>query len=167
MNTSAKKKSNKKWYLLLVVVIVVGAGAWYFFKVHGVDKVIYKEVKVKKGTLEQTILATGTVAPENRVGIKPPIAGRIEKVLVQEGDKVHKGQILAWMSSIERAALLDAATSKGPAELKEWEDLYKPTAILAPINGMIIVRNVESGQSFTTVEEILVESDRLTVKAQV
>ena len=32
---------------------------------------------------------------------------------------------------------------------------------------MIIQRNVESGQSFTTADEILVMSDRLTVKAQV
>ena len=109
---------NKKWFLLLALVIVASGGTWYFLKVRDAEKTTYKEVKVHKGTLQQTILATGTVQPENRVGIKPPIAGRVEKVLAQEGDKVHKGQILAWMSSTERAALLDAATSKGPAELK-------------------------------------------------
>ena len=88
-------------------------------------------------------------------------------MLVDEGKRVHKGQILAWMSSTERAALLDAASAKGPAEVKQWEEMYKPTPILAPINGTIILRNVEAGQGFTTTDAILVMSDRLTVKAQV
>lgn len=158
---------NKKWFLLIALVVLGGGGAWYYFKISGVEKQTYKEVKVRRGNLEQSILATGTVQPENRVEIKAPIAGRVETVLVQEGAKVRKGQILAWMSSTERAALLDAATSKGAGELKEWENLYRATPILAPINGMIIQRNVESGQTFTVSDAILVMSDRLTVKAQV
>ena len=71
------------------------------------------------------------------------------------------------MSSTERAAMLDAASSKGSKELKEWEEMYRATPILAAINGTIIQKNVESGQTFTTQDAILVMSDRLTVKAQV
>lgn len=158
---------NKKWvWIGLVLIAVVAGGSYLFFRSEG-EKTVYTEVKVQRADVGQTILATGTVQPENRVGIKPPIAGRVEQVLVVEGQKVKKGQMLAWMSSTERAALLDAAISKGPAELKEWENLYKATPILAPINGTIIQRNVESGQTFATTDEILVMSDRLTVKAQV
>ncbi|RYZ97540.1 MAG: efflux RND transporter periplasmic adaptor subunit, partial [Proteobacteria bacterium] len=113
------------------------------------------------------ILSTGLVKPENKLEIKPPIAGRVESVLVKEGAKVRKGQTLAWMSSTERAAMLDAATARGPEELKKWEELYRPTPILAPINGTIIQRNVESGQTFATNDAVLVMSDRLTIKAQV
>lgn len=131
------------------------------------SKISYKKMRVERGDLNVTILSTGVVQPENRLEIKPPIAGRVEKILVNEGAVVKKGQILAWMSSTERAALLDAASAKGPAELQKWEEMYRPTPILAPIKGMIILRNMESGQTFTTQDAILVMSDRLTVKAQV
>ena len=63
--------------------------------------------------------------------------------------------------------MLDAASSKGPEEVKEWEAMYRATPVLAAINGTIIQKNIESGQTFTTQDAILVMSDRLTVKAQV
>jgi macrolide-specific efflux system membrane fusion protein len=107
------------------------------------------------------------IQPRNRLEIKPPIAGRVEDVVVQEGQMVGKGQILAWMSSTERAALLDAARTKGPEELQRWEELYRPTAIIAPIRGMVIARNTEPGQTFTANDAVFVMSDLLTVKAQV
>lgn len=126
-----------------------------------------KTHQIKKGEILVTILATGSVQPANRLEIKPPVAGRVDKVLVVEGQKVVKGQILAWMSSSERAALIDSARAQGPAEVKKWEEMYKSTPIVAPISGMIILKNVEAGQSFTINDAVLVMSNRLTVKAQV
>jgi len=159
---------NKKWIWSGVALVVVGGGVFYKLqKPKDVGGITYKIYNVKKGKIEVNILSTGTVAPENRVDIKPPIAGRVEKVLVEEGNVVKKGQIIAWMSSSERASLLDAASARGPDEIKKWEELYKPTPILAPINGMIILKSVESGQTFATTDSILSMSDRLTVKGQV
>jgi macrolide-specific efflux system membrane fusion protein len=88
-------------------------------------------------------------------------------VLVEEGQSVRRGAVLAWMSSTERAALLDAARAKGPDEVKHWEELYRATPILAPIDGTVILRNVEPGQSFTSNDAVFVMSDRLIVVAQV
>src|SRR6185369_1195320 len=82
-------------------------------------------VQVTQGPIERTIETTGEVTPLNRVEIKPPISGRIEKLLVDEGDKVRHGQILAWMSSSDRAAILDAARAKGSNEEKKWQEAYK------------------------------------------
>ncbi|MEW6691152.1 MAG: efflux RND transporter periplasmic adaptor subunit, partial [Pseudomonadota bacterium] len=127
----------------------------------------YREVGVSRGDLALTILSTGVVQPRNRLEIKPPIAGRAEQVLVQEGQSVAKGQILAWMSSTERAALIDAARARGPEELKRWEELYRATPVLAPISGTVILRSVEPGQTFTGNDAVFVMSDRLTVNAQV
>jgi membrane fusion protein, macrolide-specific efflux system len=158
----------KKKPLVLGVVFVVLCGAGVLiWKKNQKPKITYREEKVERGVLSLSILSTGTVQPQNRLEIKPPIAGRVEKVLVKEGQLVQEGQILAWMSSTERAALIDAARSQGPEELKRWETLYRPTPVMAPISGTIILRNVESGQTFTNVDPILVMSDRLTVKAQV
>jgi macrolide-specific efflux system membrane fusion protein len=154
----------------LAVVLLGVAGFFGFKMMKGKPNPMYAnmiEVPLKRETIRVQILSTGIIQPENKVEIKPPIPGRIEKVLVSEGVRVRKGQILAWMSSTERAALLDAASSRGAKELKEWEEMYRATPVLAPINGMIIQKNVESGQTFTSQDAILVMSDRLTVKAQV
>jgi macrolide-specific efflux system membrane fusion protein len=166
-------KSSKKSKSLTIAIasILILAGIFVSWRIWANRKDAlafdYREALVTRGDIQVTILSTGIVQPENRLEIKPPISGRVETVLVKEGQKVKKGQLLAWMSSSERAALLDAARAKGPEELQRWEELYRPTPIMAPISGTIIQRNVESGQTFTNSDAVLVMSDRLTIKAQV
>lgn len=126
-----------------------------------------EKVAVTKGTIRAQIPATGDVEPRNRLEIKPPVAGRVETVLVKEGENVTKGQTLAWMSSSDRAALLDAARAKGTAEYKRWLDIYKPAPIVAPLDGFIIQKNIEPGQTVTAADAVLVMADKLIVKAQV
>ncbi len=128
---------------------------------------IVRTVKVARGDLSVTVSATGMVKPYNRVEIKAPIPGRIEEVLVQEGEEVKQGQVLARMSSVERAALLDAAHAQGEAVVKRWQEAYKLAPLLAPLDGTIIVRSVEPGQTVTTADPVVVLSDRLIVEALV
>ncbi len=158
----------KKITLFGTLFVLLAGTALYFALIKKSSDVAKdRAITIKKGDLSITILATGTVQAENRVEVKPPINGRIEEIFVEEGAQVKKNTRLALMSSTERAALLDAALAKGQAELKQWEKLYPPTPILAPITGTIIQRNVETGQSFTSQDATFVMSDRLTVKAQV
>jgi macrolide-specific efflux system membrane fusion protein len=149
------------------VLLVAAIGAGVYWRGGSEAAPQYREVRVTRGDLVVSILSTGTVAPKNRLEIKAPIPGRAEQVRVDEGDRVTKGQVLAWMSSTERAALIDAARAKGPDELKHWEELYRPAPILAPVSGTIITRNVEAGQTFTSADAIFVMSDYLIVVAQV
>lgn len=128
---------------------------------------IVRTVKASIGDLSVRVTATGTVKPYNRVEIKAPIPGRIEEVLVQEGEEVKHGQVLARMSSVERAALLDAARAQGDAAVKRWQEAYKEAPLLAPLDGTIIVRSVEPGQTVTTADPVVVLSDRLIVEALV
>jgi macrolide-specific efflux system membrane fusion protein len=107
------------------------------------------------------------VLPKNRLEIKPPVNGRIETILVKEGEKVKVGEILAWMSSTDRAALIDAARGKGEEALKYWEETYKPIPLPAPIDAEVIVEKTQPGQTVTTADAVLVLSDRLIVRAQV
>ena len=127
----------------------------------------YRTVAPERGDIRKFISTTGTVEPRNRLEIKPTIAGRVESVLVVEGQAVRRGQLLAWMSSTERAALIDAARMQGEAELGYWENAYKPTPIIAPITGTVIVRDVEPGQTVATTNAVLVLADRLIVTADV
>lgn len=155
-----------KWTIALVLVVGAGFGirAWLH---KGRPHIVYRHATVSRSTIRVTILSTGTVAPENRLDLKPPVAGRVEKVLVQEGDKVRQGQILAWMSPTERATLIDTARSQGKAELAYWEEAYKMTPILAPSRGLIILKNADSGQTVTQTDIVLSMSDRLIVKVNV
>jgi len=151
----------------VLTVIAVGGGWWWSQRRADDLPAPPRMVKVERGDVELTIVATGVVEPQNRVEIKPPIAGRIEEVVVEEGQRVAKGEILAWMSSTDRAALLDAARARGAEEVARWEDLYKAAPLLAPLDGVIIARKVEPGQTVTSADIVLVLSDRLIVKAQV
>jgi macrolide-specific efflux system membrane fusion protein len=157
---------NKKYLILAALFLTVACGAiWYFFfKTKSVE---YREAEIKKAGITLKVLATGSVLPENRLQIKSSISGRAEKIFVREGDKVHKGQVLAQISSTERAVMLDSARAQGSEEVQKWEEIYKPTPIIAPLAGMIISRSIEPGQTFTTGDAIFVMADRLTIKAQV
>ena len=161
------KKTKYLIPISIALIILIGAGMFVIFKKEKSQGQTYETIQVVTGDLELTILSTGVVEPRNRLEIKPPIAGRIEEVLVVEGEKVKRGQILAWMSSTERAALIDAARARGTSELKKWSSYYKATPIISPIDGTIISRTVEMGQSFTSSDAILVMADTLSIKAQV
>lgn len=127
----------------------------------------WEAVPVRRGDLKVSVQATATVRPEHRLEIKPPLAGRAESVEVDMGTKVKQGQVLAWMSSNERAALLDAARAKGKKELAFWEDVYKAAPLVAPLDGMIISKNLVPGQVVQSTETVFVMSDRLIVQADV
>ncbi|MEK6713895.1 MAG: HlyD family efflux transporter periplasmic adaptor subunit [Nitrospirota bacterium] len=159
---------SRIWYGLLIIA-VLGAGYWIWqtYKSGEDNKIVTGTITPGRGNIEVLITTTGTVQPQNRLEMKPPISGRIEEILVREGSNVKKGEVVAWMSSTERAALIDAARSKGGETLQYWEDAYKPTPLIAPINGDVIVRAVEPGQSVTSGDPVVVLSDRLIVKAQV
>jgi macrolide-specific efflux system membrane fusion protein len=156
--------------LLLItgaVILTVAVSALFLRSSSDAGETGFRTAVVKKEHLSLSILATGVVQPENRVGVESPISGRAEKILVQNGDHVVKGQTLMWMSSIERAALLDAARSIGPQEVAKWEEFYNPMSIVAPITGTVILRNIEPGQTFTYSHQLFIIADRLVVQAQV
>ena len=156
---------NKFTFILIFVIILFVL--FIYNKNKNKNLTLYEEIPVIRGDLQISILSTGTVNPNNRLNIKSPVAGRAERVLVVEGQRVRKGQNLVLVSSSERAALIDAARLQGKEEVKRWEELYKVAPITSPINGTVIYRQVEPGQSFTIADSILVLSDRLVVKAQV
>ncbi|HBG62291.1 MAG: RND transporter [Omnitrophica WOR_2 bacterium GWF2_38_59] len=158
---------NKLFIISLVFIFaLIVTGYFYKAKQSAKKNISIQEIIPELGDIRLTVTTTGVVEPQNRLEIKPSISGRIEEILVKEGTEVKKGDILAWMSSTERAALVDAATSQGEQARQYWEDVYKKTPIISPISGEVIVRSFEPGQTITTSEPLLVLSDRLIVSAQ-
>ena len=58
-------------------------------------------VRATVGTVESALEISGTLAPRTRVGVKPKLPGRLERVLVDIGDRVTAGQVVA---TIDRAS---------------------------------------------------------------
>lgn len=164
-------KQKKTWFLILVLLILAGWAGVRRVRA----KMALKEmaglapITVSKGDFVVKIQATGSVEPENRVPLGPTVGGRIEEILVKEGDAITKGSALATISSNERAALLDTVKIKGadPAEMKRVTEAYNLIPLVAPINGTIIKRAAEPGQSVGAGKEVLVISDRLIIKTAV
>ncbi len=158
-------KTNRLIYLGIFIIIAISLIAIKL--TYRPSAQIMQEISPVTGDIKTSITSTATVQPQNRLEVKPPINGRIEKILVHEGETVKTGQILAWMSSTERAALLDAARANGPEVVKYWEDVYKPAPLISPIDGEAIVSKDEPGQTITSNDVVIVLSDHLIVQAQV
>ncbi len=160
-----KNKKTKVFVIILALALLSVAG-YIYRKNKSAAVVPTKEISPFYGEIHNYVSSTGTVLPQNRLEVKPSINGRVEQILVEEGDSVRKGQTLAWMSSTDRAALLDAARAQGPDAVKYWQDVYKPTPLIAPVDGEVIVKSVQPGQTVSVADDVVVLSDRLIVKGQ-
>lgn len=160
---------GKKVKIILVVVVLSASAAFWQMKAKQAkaDGEITQEIIPVIGNIRNFISTTGVVLPKNRLEIKPPVNGRIDEILIKEGARVTAGQTLAWMSSTERAALIDAARVQGEEAVKHWQEVYKAIALISPIDGEVIVAKTQSGQTVTTADAVIVLSDRLIVRAQV
>ena len=113
-------------------------------------------------------LSTGTVAPENRLDLKPPVAGRVEKVLVQEGDIVRKGQILGMDEShrtrdLDRYRPITGKSRSGLLGRRLQNDADPGAESVASL----FLKSADSGQTVTQTDIVLSMSDRLIVKVNV
>ncbi|NMW21552.1 MAG: HlyD family efflux transporter periplasmic adaptor subunit [Chlorobiaceae bacterium] len=159
-------RSKLVWGIIVAVSVIGVAGFFIFMGTRPSEK-RFNEITPTRGTISSAVSTTGAVYPQNRVKIQSSVGGRIEDILVDEGQIVKKGMVLAMLSSTERAALLDAAKLQGKSEQAYWENAYKKTAVIAPMNGQVIVRSIDPGQTVTTSDSLFVLSDRLIVKAYV
>lgn len=160
-----------KRFLIPAITLLLVGGGWGLAKRSGARREAKRLAELSpaapvRGPLVVKTQATGNVEPENRVLVTPSVSGRAEEVLFSEGQQVKKGQVLAWVSSSERTALLDSLKMKesSPEEKKMVEEAYNLTPVVAPINGMVVKRSVEPGQSVNEGKELAVISDRLIIK---
>ena len=73
--------------------------------------------KVKIGDVEEKLSYVGSLLPDASVTVAPKISGRVEQVLVEVGDRVKEGQVLAVMDKEELTEELNEAL----ASLKVYE----------------------------------------------
>ena len=95
---------------LLVVAAAAGAYFWLFAPKEQVATG-GRTVAVQKGTVSETVTATGTVATAGTLDLSFSTNGTVAKVKIAEGDKVRKGQALLVLDNTSAAQSLANARS--------------------------------------------------------
>jgi macrolide-specific efflux system membrane fusion protein len=174
----------KRIWIGIIVVIIVVVG-FFFIRKRLTSKSKQPQItvtEVTRGNIEVKVLSTGTIQPYTRVEVNSPVNGRIDRIVVDEGAVVKPNDILAWISSEDRIALLDAARSKLEDAQKKGDsaaineakasqviadNAYKKVPLTNSISGQVISRSCEPGQNVTTQTVLFVISDRLVASVQV
>ena len=104
-------KHSKKIGLGLLFLGIIFASA-FFIKSNSKPLVEYETTTLTIATIENKIVATGKVIPEDEVEIKPQIAGIIEKILIKEGDEVKAGDLLAQIKVVPNEQSLNNAQGR-------------------------------------------------------
>ena len=119
---------SHKWFVLAVAVIM-GVSGWQGAKLILGPAVVADQVR--RGSLIETVVASGHVETPYRIEIGSQITGTVEEVLVREGERVLKGQPLISLESRElKAAVVQAqgAVAQSEARMRQLDELTLPSA---------------------------------------
>jgi HlyD family secretion protein len=110
VNANSNKKKRRKLFIWggigvgIVLLIAIGV----FAATRGGTKIDpSKLAKVEKGDLAKSVVATGKVTPITKVEVKSKASGIVKKLLVDYGDLVKKGQLLAQLDKVEIEAQVE------------------------------------------------------------
>ena len=141
------------------------------------NKPVVKLASVTSREVEQIEEYTATVEAEAKNNIAPTSPGRIDKIFVEVGDYVSKGQKLVQMdaASLKQLKLqleneetefkrVDELYKVGGASKSEWDaakttldvrrtsynNLLENTQLLSPLNGVVTARNFDNGDLYSS-----------------
>ena len=132
MNGNGNNKKKRRRLFIwggigIAIVLLIAIGV--FAATRGGTKIDpTKLAKVERGDLAKSVVATGKVTPITKVEVKSKASGIVKKLLVDYGDKVKKGQLLAQLDKVEieaqvaqSRAALDAAEANMTSSQADYE----------------------------------------------
>jgi len=112
-NLHMKKKFTwkKAIYIILGLLLALAlfAGISYLVKSNSKQSEVFLTRKPTVQNMDDKVMATGKIIPKEEIEIKPNIAGIIDKILVDEGDRVEAGQLIATVKIIPNIAEVNNA----------------------------------------------------------
>tara|TARA_B100002019_G_scaffold292590_1_gene316263 strand:+ start:1909 stop:3033 length:1125 start_codon:yes stop_codon:yes gene_type:complete len=130
--------------LFFGVVFAIG----YFIRTNAKSLVEYETKTPQILSIENKIVVTGKVIPEDEVEIKPQISGIIEKLFVEEGDLVSNGNLLAKVKVVPNEQSLN--TAKG--RLSNARLVLRNAKVEYERNKILFNKEIISRQSFDNIE---------------
>ncbi len=120
-----KVKNPLPWFVGIIAIGILGVGGTTFLAMEAKKPKIdlaKLTVPAQAENLTVRISANGSVVPIQSVNLSPKTAGRLEKLFVEQGDRVQAGQKIAIMENSDleaRLAQAQANLSKAKATLGE------------------------------------------------
>lgn len=118
----------KKFFRILVIVAIMGLFGWTIVYLYGKSRekpeVYETETPFISDVIRKTV-ATGKVVPRNEVEIKPQISGILQKLYVEEGQKVKEGDLIARVKIIPNMISLNEAEYRLETAKNNFNDAKK------------------------------------------
>lgn len=133
-----------KIILVLVVVVLLAFVLKYFKDANAKDVVDYKVEEPFYTSIRTKAVATGKLNPEEEIELKPQISGIVDKILVEEGDIVKKGDLIAKIRVVPNEQSLVSARSR----ISSTKLSYDNAKILQDRNKTLFDKGVISVQDF-------------------
>jgi len=169
-NGHNKKKRRKRIIIIssVVGVVLLFVGGLAAFSRGGTKIDPSKLAKVEKGDLAKSVVATGKVTPILKVEVKSKASGIVKNLLVDYGDTVKKGQLLAQLDKVEIEAQVDqsrAALQAAEANLSSSQADYERAKVDAegpdvPLLKRQYDRNIEMAKDGVVSAQALDDADR-------
>lgn len=96
-------------FLGLLFAVALFSGIGYLVKSNSKESEAFLTRKPVVQNMDDKVMATGKIIPKEEIEIKPNIAGIIDKILVDEGDKVQAGQLIATVRIVPNIAEVNNA----------------------------------------------------------
>ena len=122
------KRKWKIWLIVVAVLVLLGgviAGASYSKK--GIVEV--QTGRALRQDLSSIVTASGEIKPKNYINIGANAQGVITEILVKEGDRVRRGQLLATLENIQPQA--DVAAQKATLDSAEADTAAAQASVKA------------------------------------
>ena len=120
----------------------------YYIKTNSRSAITYETEQLKYKTIEDKIVATGSVVPEDEVNIVPQISGIIQEIFVDEGDQVKAGDLLAKIKVIPNEQTLNSAEGR----VKTTQIILQNSEKEYNRNKKLFEKGIISEQDFNSIE---------------
>ncbi len=103
-----------------IIVLILGLlfAIAYFVRTNSTSAIEYDTTTAFTSSIQKTSVVTGTVIPEDEVEIKPQLNGIISEIMVEEGDMVNNGDLIAIIKVVpDERSVYGAQSQVNAAEL--------------------------------------------------
>ena len=133
--------------ITLLILGILFASA-FFIKSNSKSSIVYDTQTLITTTIEEKIVATGKVLPEDEVNIVPQIAGIIQEILVEEGDEIFAGDLIARIKVVPNEQTLNSAEGR----VKNAQIVMKNSEIEFERNQALFKKEIISEQEYNASE---------------
>ncbi|MGB0917618.1 MAG: efflux RND transporter periplasmic adaptor subunit [Flavobacteriales bacterium] len=105
----------KSFVRVLVVLLIVGGFGytlWHLYEKSQEEPVVFQTETAFVSNIIKKTVATGSISPKKEVAIKARVSGIIEKVFVEEGETVKKGDAIARVKIVPDMVSLNNAKNR-------------------------------------------------------